>query len=131
MATSRTTRQRTQILEALKDASGAVSAQELFVDLRGAGTPVALATVYRQLQRLADEGEVDRLTRDSGEQAFRVCSGGHHHHLICDACGRVEEVRDCRLEEWAATVGREHGFTRVQHAAEFRGLCDDCAAKPA
>jgi Fur family transcriptional regulator, ferric uptake regulator len=123
----RTTRQRTQILAALQGAEGAVSAQELFVDLRSAGTPVALATVYRQLQRLADDGAVDRLTRDSGEQAFRVCSGGHHHRLICNTCGRVEEIRDCHLEEWAAIVGREHGFTHVQHAAEFRGVCDTCA----
>src|SRR5215212_86936 len=68
---ARTTRQRAEILEALEHASTPVSAQDLFVALRGDGASISLATVYRQLQRLAEEGVADRLHRDSGEHAFR------------------------------------------------------------
>jgi Fur family transcriptional regulator, ferric uptake regulator len=125
---ARQTKQRGEILEALERAPTPVSAQDLFVDLRAGGSSVSLATVYRQLQRLSDEGVADRLVRDSGELAFRVCGTGHHHHLVCRDCGRTEEVRDCRLERWTGEIAREHGFAEVRHQAEFSGLCERCAA---
>jgi Fur family ferric uptake transcriptional regulator len=100
-----------------------VTAQELHGRLDGVG----LATVYRNLQRLADAGEADTLRRESGEVAFLMCGRGHHHHLECRSCGRVERVRDCSLDEWARAVGRRHGFSEVEHRAELVGLCTTCA----
>jgi Fur family ferric uptake transcriptional regulator len=119
----RQTEQRRAILEALQRCDTAVTAQELYARLGGVG----LATVYRNLQRLVDEGRADTLRRDTGEQAFLVCAGGHHHHLTCRACGRVEEVRDCRLDSWAEKVAESHGFSAVEHRAELVGLCADCS----
>ncbi len=121
---SRRTEQREAILDALRRSERAVTAQELHARLEGVG----LATVYRNLQRLADEGSADTLRRESGELAFLVCGSGHHHHLTCRTCGRVEEVRDCRLTDWAHQVARRHGFTGVEHSAELVGTCADCAS---
>jgi Fur family ferric uptake transcriptional regulator len=120
---SRTTEQRRAIVEALGSAESAVTAQELHARLQGVG----LATVYRNLQRLADEGQADTLRRESGELAFRMCGGGHHHHLTCRWCGRVEEVHDCRLGDWARDVAATHGFSEVEHRAELVGTCSVCA----
>jgi Fur family transcriptional regulator, ferric uptake regulator len=119
----RQTEQRRAILEALGRCDTAVTAQELHGRLGGVG----LATVYRNLQRLAEEGRADTIRRDTGEQAFLVCGGGHHHHLTCRSCGRVEEVRDCRLDAWGERVANRHGFRDVEHRAELVGLCSDCA----
>src|SRR3954468_9442645 len=119
---SRRTDQREAILGALRASDRAVTAQELHGKLEGVG----LATVYRNLQRLTEEGTAETLRRDNGEQAFLICGGGHHHHLTCRACGRVERVRDCRLDDWAAAVAAEHGFGQVEHHAELGGLCDKC-----
>ena len=121
----RRTGQRAAIMVALRAVDRAVSAQELHARLRGVG----LATVYRNLQRLADDGEVDSLRRDSGELAFLLCGSGHHHHLTCRRCGRVEEVRDCGLDEWAREVARDHGFGEVEHRAELVGVCFRCLAR--
>ena len=99
-----------------------MSAQELHGELGGVG----LATVYRNLQRLADDGTADTLRRDNGELAFLICDDGHHHHLTCRACGRVEQIHDCRLDDWAAAVAREHGYAQVEHRAELVGLCAGC-----
>jgi Fur family transcriptional regulator, ferric uptake regulator len=123
MRTSRRTQQREAIRAALRESAQAVSAQELHARLEGGA---GLATVYRNLQRLADEGLVDALRRPSGELAFRACGGGHHHHLTCRECGRVEEVHSCGLDRWAAEVAHEHGFSGVEHHAELTGLCSDC-----
>jgi Fur family ferric uptake transcriptional regulator len=120
---NRTTEQRRAIMDALGSAESAVTAQELHAQLEGVG----LATVYRNLQRLADEGRADTLRRESGEVAFRMCGGGHHHHLTCRSCGRVEEVRDCRLDDWARDVADRHGFSEVEHRAELLGTCSECA----
>jgi Fur family ferric uptake transcriptional regulator len=123
MTEIRRTNQRAAIRDALSGIDQPVSAQELHARLDGS---VGLATVYRNLQRLADDGLVDALRRPNGELAFRMCGGGHHHHLTCRDCGRVEEVRDCGLDRWAADVARSHGFAGVQHQAELTGVCADC-----
>jgi Fur family transcriptional regulator, ferric uptake regulator len=122
---SRQTEQRQAIIDALRTSDRAVTAQELHGELDGVG----LATVYRNLQRLADEGEADTLRRDNGEQAFLLCSAGHHHHLSCRVCGRVERIQDCRLDEWARAVAAEHRFAEVEHHAELVGVCGACAER--
>lgn len=121
----RRTEQREAIVEALRASDRAVTAQELHGELDGVG----LATVYRNLQRLADEGTAETLRRENGEQAFLICAGGHHHHLTCRVCGRVERVRDCRLDDWARSVAREHGFGEVEHRAELVGICRSCSPR--
>jgi Fur family ferric uptake transcriptional regulator len=122
---NRRTEQRNAIVEALRGSDRAVTAQELHGQLDGVG----LATVYRNLQRLADEGGADTLRRESGELAFLLCDSGHHHHLSCRECGRVERVRDCRLDDWAREVAAGHGFSQVEHHAELVGLCAACSSR--
>ena len=112
-------------MDALRASERAVTAQELHGELEGVG----LATVYRNLQRLADAGDADTLRRDNGEIAFLLCGGGHHHHLTCRSCGRVERVRDCRLDDWASEVAAGHGFSDVEHRAELVGVCAGCSRK--
>lgn len=124
----RTTRQRSAIVEALECCEHPVTAQELHGRLAREGGDVGLATVYRNLQRLAADGTADTLRRASGEQAFMLCGAGHHHHLTCRACGRVEEVRDCSLDRWSERIAREHGFSEVTHQAELVGVCATCRA---
>src|SRR3954463_15446371 len=123
---SRRTEQREAILQALRSSARAVTAQELHGELEGVG----LATVYRNLQRLADDGKADTLRRDNGELPFLICETGHHHHLTCRVCGRVEQVRDCRLDDWARAVAAEHSFAEVEHRAELVGVCSACAGRP-
>lgn len=125
----RTTRQRSAIAGALRRCDHPVTAQELHARLLREGDEVGLATVYRNLQRLAEDGTADTLRRASGEQAFMICGAGHHHHLTCRACGRVDEVRDCGLERWSERIAREHGFSEVTHQAELVGVCADCARR--
>jgi Fur family ferric uptake transcriptional regulator len=120
---SRRTDQRDAIVEALRGSDRAVTAQELHGQLAGVG----LATVYRNLQRLAETGDADTLRRENGEIAFLLCGAGHHHHLTCRECGKVEQVRDCRLDDWARAVAADHGFSQVEHHAELVGLCAKCA----
>ena len=84
--------------------------------------------MYRSLQALSDAGEVDQLRTDDGETAYRRCSRGHHHHLVCRNCGRTVEVEGPAVEHWADKVALAHGFTDVSHTLEIFGTCQECAS---
>ena len=124
----RTTRQRSAVLALLDELDGFRSAQDLHALLRERGDSVGLATVYRALQALVDEGQLDVLRGSDGEAAYRRCSPAHHHHLVCRSCGRTVEVADPPVERWAARIATEHGFADVQHQVEVFGTCGACAS---
>jgi Fur family transcriptional regulator, ferric uptake regulator len=124
----RQTRQRSAVLALLEELDGFRTAQDLHALLRERGDAVGLATVYRALQALVDDGLVDVLRSSDGEAAYRRCSPVHHHHLVCRSCGRTVEVADAPVERWAARIAAEHGFADVQHQLEVFGTCASCTA---
>jgi Fur family ferric uptake transcriptional regulator len=102
------------------------TAQEVHELLREGSATVGLATVYRTLARMAADGEIDSIRTPDGVAAYRRCSAGHHHHLVCRQCGRTVEVTPPDLEVWAQRVAAEHGFTDLDHELELFGRCPDC-----
>jgi len=124
----RETRQRAAVSAALDDVDSFVSAQDLHARLRTAGEGVGLATVYRALQQLADDGEIDVLRTADSESMYRRCSSGHHHHLVCRYCRRTVEVDSAAVERWAKRIGEDNGFVDVGHVVEVHGTCADCHA---
>lgn len=127
--TRRPTRQRAAVTAALAQLDEFHSAQQLHAQLREAGDPIGLATVYRNLQAMAADGEIDMLRTPDGEAVYRACSTGHHHHLVCRRCGRTVEVEGPTVESWAQRVSREHNFTDVRHTLEIFGTCAQCATR--
>lgn len=123
----RSTRQRAAIINALSKASGFRTAQELHREMSRGTSRIGLATVYRNLQALADAGAVDALQTAGGETTYRLCEGGeHHHHIVCRQCGTSVELVAEEVEAWAERMGRRHGFKEVTHTAEIFGFCSDC-----
>ena len=124
----RLSRQRSAVLTLLGELDGFRSAQDLHALLRERGDSVGLATVYRSLQALVDDGLLDVLRSPEGEASYRRCSPSHHHHLVCRSCGLTVEVAAPPVERWTARIAAEHGFADVQHDLEVFGTCADCAA---
>lgn len=125
----RHTRQRAAVTAALEQTDEFVSAQDLHASLRAGGDRIGLATVYRSLQTLSEDGQVDVRRGEDGEALYRRCSTGHHHHLVCRSCGRTVEVESRVVERWAAGVARDNGFVDAVHTLEITGTCPDCAAR--
>lgn len=125
----RPTRQRLALAEALAGADEFRSAQDIHAGLSAEGHRVGLATVYRNLQAMAADGEVDVIRTPDGEAVYRACAtDSHHHHLVCRACGLTVEVTGDAVERWAEAVAAEHGFSQVRHTLEVDGLCARCAS---
>lgn len=122
----RNTRQRSAVSALLGEMEGFHSAQDLHAMLRQRGERVGLTTVYRTLQGLADAGEIDVMRPPGGEHLYRRCSEGHHHHLVCRACGRTVEVAGPAVESWAERVAAQHGYADVSHTLEIFGTCPSC-----
>lgn len=126
----RATKQGTAVRDALQNAGGFRSAQDVYAVLRTAGDSVGLSTVYRHLQSLVDDGVVDVIHNADGEATYRYCgdapAGHHHHHLVCRRCGRTEEIEGRVVERWAGEVAHRHGYDEVDHTVELFGVCPAC-----
>ncbi|MDR1711566.1 MAG: transcriptional repressor [Propionibacteriaceae bacterium] len=123
----RDTRQRRAVRERLADSESFISAQQLHDMMRAGGDKVALATIYRTLQAMAEVGEVDTVRTVDGETLYRKCGAHHHHHLVCRNCGLTVEVDGPSVEQWASKAAAAHGFTDVKHVVELFGLCAQCS----
>ncbi|HXW43195.1 MAG TPA: transcriptional repressor [Streptosporangiaceae bacterium] len=125
----RGTRQAEVLAAALDGLPGFCSAQQIHAELRRRGENIGLTTVYRHLQVLSEDGQVDAIRDAGGETLYRRCrTGAHHHHLTCRNCGRSVEVEGKAVERWAEQVATDAGFTDVGHTVEMFGLCPDCSA---
>jgi Fur family ferric uptake transcriptional regulator len=121
------TRQRAAVADILGERGEFRSAQHLHDDLTARGEAVGLATVYRTLQVLADDGEIDVLRSSDGENLYRRCARTeHHHHLVCRQCGRTVEIDGPTVEAWAHTIGDANGFTNITHTIDLWGTCQAC-----
>lgn len=123
----RRTRQRKAIEDALRQAGGFLTAQDIHDSLKTEGGRVGLTTVYRTLQALAEAGEIDMVRSGGGETLYRRCiREDHHHHLVCRSCGASVEIHSPEVERWAESLADQHGFAEVTHTLEVYGLCESC-----
>ena len=123
----RGTRQAEALASVLASLPGFNSAQQIHAELRRRGEHVGLTTVYRHLQVLSEDGQLDTIRDPGGEILYRRCrSEAHHHHLICRRCGSSVEVEGRAVEQWAERVAAEAGFTAMDHTVELSGLCSRC-----
>lgn len=127
-----TTKQRQAVLQCLErrgDAS--VTAGELAEDLRAAGCPVGLATIYRQLERLEAAGVVHKINTEDGA-FYQYCGRENHDHrdcflLRCERCGRIRHVDCVQLQGLYDHLEREHHFRINPRGTLLSGVCDLCA----
>jgi len=124
------TTQREQVAEAVLDAGGHLSVEDIEQRLRERGLHIGKATVYRTLDILARSGLITE--RDFGEgfrRYERVPGHPHHEHLICTRCGKVIEFTNERLERLKALVAEEYGFQHHHHRLDIYGVCRECQIK--
>ena len=122
----RATRQRLLVLETLAAEPHDATAQEIYSRLRQSGERVGLATVYRTLSLLSEHGVVDEFAHRPGETCYRLCGEGHHHHLVCDDCGRVDPFFDPALERALEGAASRLDYGMRAHEIVLHGSCGGC-----
>ena len=87
------------------------------------GMDIGLATVYRVLTQFEQAGLLERHYFESGKAVFELNEGGHHDHLVCMQCGKVEEFFDAEIERRQNQIATERGFAIREHALYIYADC--------
>lgn len=119
---------RERIIQLLDSEPCALSAVEIEDELRAQGTRVGRASIYRVLELLVEHGLVERVTVGQSLTRFEraLPSGKHHHHLVCDGCGRLIAFDDPALERAIDRVSERLGVRVDHHDVVLRGACEEC-----
>jgi Fur family transcriptional regulator, ferric uptake regulator len=121
---------RSAVIDLLDRQACALSAQEIEDALRTGDRRVGRATVYRVLEQLDGLGLISKVEIGDGVARYETVlpdGGEHHHHLVCDACGKLIPFVDDELERAIRKVARRADFTVDDHDVTLHGACADCA----
>ena len=126
----RLTGPRRSVAALIADQKGHFTAAGLVRAARARRLGIGRATIFRTLEVLERLRAVERLDLPSGEHAYVGCEPAHHHHVVCSACGRTDEIDDEGLRAVVADVARRTGYRVDDHRLELFGLCPACNAGP-
>ncbi len=120
----RNTRQRTAIRDAIARAHRPLLPQEVLDAAQTEAQGLGMATVYRAIKTLVEEGELRAVTLPGENARFELACEHHHHHFQCTTCQRVFDVHACPgdLSRLAP-----QGFTVEDHDLTLYGRCKECA----
>ncbi|HHP7232112.1 MAG TPA: Fur family transcriptional regulator [Xenococcaceae cyanobacterium] len=119
------TRSQEKVLKILQSLKKAISAQELYIELKNSDYNMGLATVYRSLEALKLQGEVQVRILPNGESVYSSISRDRHH-LTCINCHVSIPIEQCPVHELEKQLEQSHKFKVFYHTLEFFGLCDRC-----
>lgn len=120
---------RGAVVELLAQQSCCLSAQEISERLRDGGRDVGLASIYRALDLLHQMGLVQRVEIGEGGSRYEpmLPGGEHHHHAVCESCGRVTAFEDEKLEQTLERLSGRLRHSMRAHDIVIRGDCSRCA----
>jgi Fur family ferric uptake transcriptional regulator len=121
------TRSQDRILKLLKNIKQGISAQDIYIELRNRNQSMGLATVYRSLEALKLNGQVQVRTLPNGEALYSLIQEDRHH-LTCLQCGLSIPIDQCPVHELEQELKSHHKFQVFYHTLEFFGLCNQCQA---
>lgn len=122
---SQRTRSQDRILNLLKMLDRAISAQDIYMELRNRNESMGLATVYRSLDALKLEGTVQVRTLANGESLYSTMQEDRHH-LTCLQCGTSIPIDRCPVHDLENQLHQSYQFKIFYHTLEFFGLCSQC-----
>jgi Fur family ferric uptake transcriptional regulator len=122
----RLTPQRLMVLDALHSVDGHISAEEIYVQVKAKYPYANISTVYRTLDLLKELGLVTEIALGDGRVRYHHSDKSHHHHLVCNRCGKLIDLPESVLVELTETLADKYRFEAdIKHLAVF-GLCSKC-----
>lgn len=120
------TRSQARIMEVLQSLKRSISAQDLYIELKNREQDMGLATVYRSLEALKIQGELQVRTLGNGESEYSLVKSDHHH-LTCVNCGTSIPIDECPVHDLEKQLEKSHTFKVYYHTLEFFGMCQKCS----
>jgi Fur family ferric uptake transcriptional regulator len=120
----RNTRQRAAIERVFSEAARPLHPQEVLSAARRFVPQMGIATVYRALKSLYDEGRVVTVELPGEPARYESAALEHHHHFQCRRCQKVFELAGCSIDFSGQTPP---GFRVEDHEVVLYGRCSTCA----
>ena len=119
---------RVKILEILESQTDDrhLTAEQVYKILLSEDEEIGLATVYRVLTQFEAAGLVSRHHFEGGNSVFELNKGGHHDHILCVKCGKVDEFTDAIIETRQKEIAAKLGYELTDHSLYLYGLCANC-----
>ena len=124
----RTTLQRTLVLKAVRKLRSHPTADEVHAEIAREHPSISRGTVYRNLNQLAQEGEIGIREMPGCASRYDHCSTDHYH-ARCLHCGRIFDVQMDFIPDLANGIHDTQGFALCGYDLVFKGVCADCRAK--
>jgi len=122
----RLTPQRMMVLSAIENSDNHISAEEIYAQVVTKYSHVNISTVYRTLELLKRLGLVTETDLGGGRVRYHPTDKGHHHHLVCQECGKIIDLDESVLSSLKGALLREYKFSAdLRHLAIF-GRCTNC-----
>ena len=123
----RMTPQRMMVLSAIEKSDHHISAEEIYAQVITRYPHLNISTVYRTMELLHKLGMVTETDLGGGRVRYHPADKGHHHHLVCQECGKVVDLDESVLENLKLALKRDYKFDPdIRHMAFF-GRCADCS----
>ena len=122
----RQTRQNTAIIHALQRAGRPLSPSEVLGEARKEAKSLGIATVYRNLKALQDEGSIIQVALPGLPARWEAAKKAHHHHFLCRQCDRLTDIHVCSRDLLGLVPG---DYTLEEHDILLRGLCAECSKR--
>lgn len=110
-----------EILSAVRELQRHPTAEQVFLEMKKAHPNIALGTVYKHLNALAEEGQLLRITEPGSPDRYDRTE--RHDHLICSRCGRISDVR---LPDMQRQIQRALGQEILSYDLRIRYICPAC-----
>lgn len=123
------THQRLAIYQALLRTSDHPTAEAIFQAVRQQIPTISLATVYKTLDTLEQEGMIRKVSFSHQAAARYDVTVGRHHHLFCLECHRVEDLHDDRLDGLHISKNKAAGYQIIDYTVQVNGVCPACQVK--
>lgn len=126
------TSQREAILSTLYENPQHFTSENLYmlVKQKHPELSIGIATVYRTLTLLEENGLVSSISLGIQGKKFEMANKPHHDHLICKSCGKIVEFENEKIEELQQQIAKENGFVLTDHLMQLYGICTECQNKP-
>ncbi len=125
----RMTPQRMLVIDVLHNADKHISAEEIHSHIHKRYPYANISTVYRTLELLKELDLVTEADFGEGRVRYHVADKGHHHHLVCQSCGKVTDLQESLLHPLEDTLLHSYGFDADLRHLAISGKCSDCRKK--
>lgn len=122
----RITPQREMIIQAIAHTNKHMTAEEIYAEVQTRTQALNLATIYRTLEVLVDEGLATRVDLGEGQIVYATVKHGPHIHLVCRICGQIIDADPQLLMPIEDQLQTEHNFTPDLNHVSIFGLCSHC-----